>query len=100
MASIVFAGPAAVVLVSLYYFIPFFIVRGAPDSLGRLRPLLLSGCALILLLGFYKLWRAKQSGTPVAALSASILWLSAVAVLSMMLFSQVIANSLANSLAS
>ena len=91
-------SPIAIVLVTFYYFIPFFIKRGAPDSLGRLRPFLLPGAVVAISAGFYCLWRSKQSGSPASRLSISVLWVSAIVAVSMILFPQAIANFLATSM--
>ena len=95
----ILAGPTAIIPMVFYYLIPFQIVAGAPDSLGRLRPFLLSASVMLIGFGFYRLWREERSK---AALSTRAKWtfsLSAVVVLGMMLFPQLIANSLANLLA-
>ena len=80
---------------SLYHFIPFLIVGGAPDSLANLRPLLVAGSVLVAL-GLGQSWRQKKSRMPASRLSVSMLWPSAVVVFSMIVFSQAIANVLAS----
>ena len=92
------AGPMAIVLVTFYYFVPFFIEQGVPDSLGSIRPFLLSSAVVAISVGFYSLWRLKQTGSPVPRLSISVLWVSAILALNMILFPQAIANFLATSM--
>ncbi len=98
-ACIAGAGLGAVALIVFYYSIPFLIVRGVPDSVGRLRPFILGGSALFLLLGCFQSLMATRSGSPVSKISASVFWSSAIVLLGLTLFPQQIANSLANSLA-
>jgi hypothetical protein len=59
--ALILAGPAAITLMIFYYFIPFQIVAGAPNSLGKLRPFVLSASAMLIAFGFYRLWQEKQS---------------------------------------
>ncbi len=51
------------------------------------------------LAGFYQMWRAEQLGSPATGLSVALLF-SVFVVLGMILFPQVVANFLANVLAS
>jgi len=95
--SIIFLSMAAIGFMTFYHFIPFLIVGGASGSFAKLRPFLLAGSVLSLVLGFYQSWR-KQSKVPAARLSAVVLWVSSVVVLGMILFSQAVANILANAL--
>jgi hypothetical protein len=83
---------------TVYHFILFLIVGGAPDFFAKLRPFLLAGSVLSVAGGFYQSWRQKQSRAPASGLSVSVLWISAVLVFSMIVFSQAIANVLASTL--
>jgi hypothetical protein len=47
-------------------------------------------------LAFLQLWRQKQSKVAVSGLSVVVLWISSFVVFGMILFSQAIANALAN----
>jgi hypothetical protein len=58
---VILARPAAITLMIFYYFIPFQIVAGAPNSLGKLRPFVLSPSATLIAFGFYRLWQKKPS---------------------------------------
>ncbi len=80
---------------TFYHFNPFLIVGGAQDSIARLRPFLLAGSVLSVAGGFYQSWPQKQSRVRGSGLSVSLLWISAVLVFSMIVFSQAIANVLA-----
>lgn len=81
-----------------YHFIPFLIVGGAPDSFAKLRPFFLAGSILSVAGGCYQSWRQKQSRAFRSGLSVSVLWISAVLVFTMIVFSQAIANVLASAL--
>ncbi len=96
--GIVLAGPAAIAIMIFYHLIPFLIVAGAPDFFARLRPFLISGSVLLIALGLYQSSRAQRSAVPRSRLTVPVLWFSALLVLGLILFSQVIANFLANEL--
>jgi len=99
LSAVIGSGPAAVALMVFYYFIPFQIVAGGPDWLGRLRPLVLLAAVIFIALGFVGLRRNGQSKSQVTTRATLVLSLSAVVVLGMLLFPQLLANFLANLLA-
>lgn len=78
-----------------YYFVPFLLEAGGPAFLARSRPFLLSASLLLTALSFYRLWRAGPHTRP-DALTAVILWFSAITLLAFLLFPQAIANILAD----
>jgi uncharacterized membrane protein len=96
--GIVLADPAAIAIMMFYHLIPFLIVAGAPDFFARLRPFLISGSVLLIALGLYQSSRAQRSAVPRSRLTVPVLWFSTLLVLGLILFSQVIANFLANKL--
>ncbi len=96
--GIVLADPAAIVVMTFYYLIPLIIVAGAPDFLAKLRPLLISSSVLLIALGLYQSSQAKRSEVPRSGLTVPVLWFSALVVFGLILFSQVIAAFLANTL--
>jgi hypothetical protein len=49
--GIIFAGPAAIAVMIFYYFIPFLIVAGAPDSFAELRPYVITASVLLIAFG-------------------------------------------------
>lgn len=96
--SIIFAGPAAITVMIFYYFIPFLIVAGAPDSFAKLRPFVITASVLLIAFGLFQLWRAQRSQVRVSSLTLPVLWFSALAVFGLILFPQAIANFLASTL--
>jgi hypothetical protein len=96
--SIIFAGPIAIAVMIFYYFIPFLIVGGAPDSFAKLRPFVLTASVLLIAFGLFQVWRAQQSEVPVPRLALPILWFSTLAALGLVLFPQPVANFLASTL--
>ncbi len=96
--SIIFAGSAAIAVMIFYYFIPFLIVAGAPDSLSRLRPFVITGSVLLIAFGYVQSWRAQRSEVRVSKLTLPVLWFSALVELRLILFPQTIANFLARAL--
>ena len=97
-SGVILASVAAIGFMIFYHLIPFLFIGGAPDSLAKLWPFSLAGSILSVALGFYQVWRRKQSQVPVGRLSVCVLWLSSAAVFGLILFSRVIANVLANAL--
>jgi len=91
----IFVGPAAIVLMVFYYFIPFAIVAGGPDFLAKLRPFVISSSVLLIAFGFYRSWRVKRSKLPPNKFGLPVLWFSTIVVVGMILFPQTIANVLA-----
>jgi hypothetical protein len=82
--------------------VPFLFAAGAAGGSAffvKLRPFLLAASVLLIALGFYQLWRAKQCNSKPNLLSRMVLWFSAVVVLVSILFPQAIANFVANLLA-
>ncbi len=76
----IFAGPAAIVLMICYYSIPFLIVAGVSESLANLRPFLVSGSLLLIVLGVYECLRSRHSNSQTSELSTVVLLFSAVVV--------------------
>ncbi len=95
---IIFAGPAAIAVMIFYYFIPFLIVAGAPDSFAKLRPFVISGLVLLIAFGFLQSWRTQRSEVRASKLTLSVLWFSTIVVIGLILFTQAIAQFLANAL--
>jgi hypothetical protein len=82
--------------------VPFLFAAGAAGGSAffvKLRPFLLAASVLLVALGFYQLWRAKQCNSKPNLLGRVVLWFSAVVVLVSILFPQAIANFVANLLA-
>jgi heme A synthase len=96
--GVIFASVAAIGFMIFYHLIPFLFIGGAPDSLAKLWPFSLAGSILSVALGFYQVWRQKQSHVPVGRLSLCVLWFSSATVFGLILFSRAIANVLANAL--
>lgn len=83
--------------------VPFLFAAGAAGSSAffvKLRPFLLAASVLLIALGFYQSWRAKQCNCKLNLLATIVLWFSAVVVLVSILFPQALANFVANLLAS
>lgn len=81
---------------------PFLFAAGAASTsvlLAQFRPYLLVLSVLLVAFGFYKSWRAKQCNCKPSGLSTFFLWFSAIVVVVMIFFPQVIANLLADLLA-
>ena len=82
---------------------PFLLAAGAAGSSAffvKLRPFLLAASVLLIALGLYQSWRAKQCNFKPNLLATIVLWFSAMVVLVSILFPQAIANLVANLLAS
>jgi len=82
---------------------PFLLAAGAAGGSAffvKLRPFFLAASVLLIALGFYQSWRAKQCNCKPNLLATIVLWFSAVVVLVSILFPQAIANLVANLLAS
>ena len=82
---------------------PFLLAAGTAGSSAffvKIRPFLLAISVLFIAFGFYQRWRAKQCKHTPSLLSTIFLWFSAVVVLVSILFPQVLANFVANLLAS
>jgi len=83
--------------------VPFLFAAGAAGGSAffvKLRPFLLAASVLLIALGFYQSWRAKQCNCKPNLLATIALWFSAMVVLVSILFPQALANFLANLLAS
>src|SRR5713101_4391664 len=79
--------------------LPFLFAAGAAGSSAffvRVRPFLLAASVLLIALGFYQSWRARQCQCKPNLVSTILLWCSAIVVLVFILFPQAIANILAN----
>jgi hypothetical protein len=96
--SVIFAGPAAIAVMIFYYFIPFLIVAGAPDSLAELRPFVITASVLLIAFGVFQSWRVNRSEVRVSKLTLPVLWFSTLVVFALILFPQTIANFLASTL--
>lgn len=82
--------------------LPFLFAAGTASSsvlLAQFRPYLLVLSVLLVAFGFYKSWRAKQCNCKPSRLSTFLLWFSAIVIVVMIFFPQVIANFLADLLA-
>jgi len=82
--------------------LPFLVAAGAAGTsafVAQLRPYLLVLSVLLIAVGFYKSWRAKQCNCKPSWISSFLLWFSAVAVFVFIFFPQVIANLVADLLA-
>lgn len=82
--------------------LPFLFAAGAASTsvlVAALRPYLLVLSVLLVAFGFYKSWRVKQCNRKPGRLSTFLLWFSAIIVVVMIFFPQVIANFLADLLA-
>ena len=78
---------------------PFVLAASAAGSsvfFSRIRPVLIIASAGFVGFGFYQRWRAKQCNCRPNALSAILLWFSAVVVTVSILFPQLISNLIAN----
>jgi len=79
--------------------LPFLFAAGAASTsafVAQFRPYLLVLSVLLIAFGFYKSWRAKQCNCKPSRISTFLLWFSAIVVLLMILFPQVIANLVAD----
>lgn len=82
--------------------LPFLFAAGAASTsvlVAQLRPYLLVLSVLLVALGFYQSWRAKQCNHKPGRVSTFLLWFSAIVVVVMVFFPQVIANLVADLLA-
>jgi hypothetical protein len=82
--------------------LPFLFAAGAASTsafVAQLRPYLLVFSVLLVAFGFYKSWRAKQCDRKPRRISTFLLWFSAIVVVVMIFFPQVIANLVADLLA-
>ena len=78
---------------------PFLLAAGAAGGSAffvKLRPFLLAASVLLIALGFYQSWRAKQCNCKPNPLATIVLWFSAFVVLVSILFPQALANFVAN----
>lgn len=81
---------------------PFLFAAGAAGGSAffvKLRPFLLTASVLLIALGFYQSWRAKQCNCKPNLVAIIVLWFSAVVVLVSILFPQALANFVANLMA-
>jgi hypothetical protein len=82
--------------------LPFLFAAGTASMsvlVGQLRPYLLILSVLLVAFGFHKSWRAKQCNCKQSRISTFLLWFSAIVVVVMIFFPQVIANLVADLLA-
>ena len=82
--------------------LPFLFAAGTSTTsafVGKFRPYLLVLSVLLVAFGFFKSWRAKQCNCKPSQFSTSLLWFSAIVVVVMILFPQMIANLVADLLA-
>jgi uncharacterized membrane protein len=83
--------------------LPFLFAAGVAGTsafVAQLRPYLLVLSVLLIAFGFYKSWRAKQCNCQPSRISAFLLWFSAIVVFVFIFFPQVIANLVADFVAS
>ena len=96
-------APATAILAALSTIaccLPFGIVgaaglAGVSIWLAPLRPWLLGVSVLLLVLGFWQLYRAKQCSTRRSRVSVGLFWLAAIVVLLAIVFPQLLANWIA-----
>jgi len=82
--------------------LPFLFAAGTASAsafFSEFRPYLLVLSVLLVAFGFYKSWRAQQCNCRPSRISTFLLWFSAIVVVVMILFPQVIANLVADLLA-
>ena len=82
--------------------LPFLFAAGTASTsvlVAQFRPYLLVLSVLLVAFGFYKSWRAKQCNCKPGRISTFLLWFSAIVVVVMIFFPQVIANLVADLLA-
>ena len=82
--------------------LPFLFAASAVSTsvfIAQFRPYLLVLSVLLVAFGFYKSWRAKQCNCKPSRISTFFLWFSAIVVVVMIFFPQVMANLLADLLA-
>lgn len=82
--------------------LPFLFAAGTASAsvlVAQFRPYLLVLSVLLVAFGFYKSWWAKQCNCKPGAISTFLLWFSAIVVVVMIFFPQVIANLVADLLA-
>ncbi len=94
--SVLVAGPAAMAVMIFYYFIPFLIAGGAPDSLAMMRPIVIAGAVLLIAFGLIQSWRVQPSEVCLSKLTLPVNWFCALVVLGLILFPQTMANFLAS----
>ena len=101
-ASIAALGSVIVASSCCLPLLPFLFAAGAASTsafVAQLRPYLLVLSVLFIAFGFYKSWRAKQCKCRPSRIATFLLWFSAIVVVVMILFPQVIANLVADLLA-
>lgn len=82
--------------------LPFLFAASAASTsvfVAAFRPYLLVLSVVLVAFGFYRSWRAKQCNCKPSRISTFLLWFSAIVVVAMIFFPQVIANLLADLLA-
>ena len=82
--------------------LPFLFAASAASTsvfVAQFRPYLLVLSVLLVAFGFFKSWQAKQCNCKPSRVSTFLLWFSAIVVVVMIFFPQVIANLLADLLA-
>lgn len=83
--------------------LPFLFAAGAAGTSAffvRLRPYLIVLSVALIGFGFYKSWRAKQCNCRQSRSTTFLLWFSAIVVFVFIFFPQVVANFVADLLAS
>jgi hypothetical protein len=102
VASLAALGSVIVASSCCLPLLPFLFTAGAAGTSAfvvRLRPYLLVLSVLLIAFGFYRSWRAKQCNCKPSWTSTFLLWFSAIVVLTLIFFPQVIANLVADLLA-
>jgi hypothetical protein len=102
VASIAALGSVIVASSCCLPLLPFLFAAGAAGAsafVAQLRPYLLVLSVLCIAFGFYRSWRAKQCNCRPSRIANSLLWFSAIVVVVMIFFPQMIANLVADLLA-
>jgi len=102
IASVAALGSLIVASSCCLPLLPFLFAAGTASTsalVAQLRPYLLVLSVLLVAFGFYKSSRAKQCNCRQSRISTFLLWFSAIVVIVMIFFPQVIANLVADLLA-
>src|ERR1700730_2318925 len=98
VASLAALGSVIVASSCCLPLLPFLFAAGTAGTsvfVAQLRPYLLALSVLLIILGFYKSWRAKQCNCKPSRISLFLLWFSAIVVFVFIFFPQVIATLVA-----
>ncbi len=103
IASLAALGSALLASSCCLPVLPFVFAAGAAATSAffvKVRPFLVAASLLSVAFGFHQAWRAKQRKCQPSLVSTILLWSSAIVVVLFTLFPQVMANFVANLLAS